>query len=384
LGNTLPTSKLKVTTIITIALLVMLSLTLTSDGLIGASQTIAFSGAIKEPLTNKQVTWEDGTLETLTIDSLGQIYLNGTKTVAFGLNIVTINIAGFIVTNKILSTLQNSGVRFMALDASTWLDVSSSSGWINYWMPLLYSHKMWVALYVADDYADNLPYPGGSSDIFNAVGANARVAGIVDGITNPTYASMIFAVGYNWELDNIAFYNAQVSEYLSRLYPLVKQTVDSSLIGHVPIVGKNMQSVSPFGTTAIVQYSDVPNYDLYLNTKGSWTQYSPSHLTYINKTGDWQANFNSAVTTYTIETLPAAGKNGMAIWFAEAGDYTDETDPNNYEFNSAQFNSFYNYVNTAAIFLWALEGNTPNVYAAFDENGNAYPWFTNILANQNL
>jgi hypothetical protein len=364
-----------VTTVLLILALILLQGTILpfSQGVLQVNKNIAFSGTIEQrPLTHKQVIWADSSTETLIIDSLGQIYLNGTKTVAFGLNIVTRSNAG--LDDKILTTLQNGGVRFMALDVSAWLNVPQGLDQINYWMPLLHNHKMWVALYIADT-PTNPPR-------LNVAEQQARISGVINGITNPIWASMIFSVGYNWELDN--YYSSgiadmQVATYLSSLYSLVKQMVDSSLIGSVPIVGKNMNMASNSGTTAIVEYSDIPNYDLYLTTTGSFSLYNITTSTWTTLTGDWQVNFNSYMTAYTKETLPAAGKSGMNIWFAEAGSYTNETDTSNYQFNVTQFNSFYNNHNTAAIFLWALQWDKPYIYAAFDDNGNPYPWFETIL-----
>ncbi len=342
-------------------------------------------------LTQKTVKWADGSTETLKVDGSGQIFLNGIKTVAFGLHIVTMNMSGYADAGKILKTLQSNGIRFMVLDASSWLNVPQALSWINWWMPWLYSYKMWVVLNIQDNYVQNLPPPGGSCTIFNVTAANMRVAGIVDGIVNPTYASMIFAVGYNWELDNIGYSNSQVAQYLSSLYPVVKQTIDSSLIGAVPILGKNMASASPCGTTAIVKYSDIPTYDCYITTTGSWTQYFASSSSWVTETGNWQANINSLATNFHAQTLPAAGKNGFQVWFGEAGPYATSNNPNSYTYTPAMLQAYLNdgrYKDTSAIFIWTLEWNSVYPYAAFDFNGNPYPWFANILsyfaANQAL
>ena len=68
-------------------------------------------------LTQKTVKWADGSTETLKVDGSGQIFLNGIKTVAFGLHIVTMNMSGYADAGKILKTLQSNGIRFMVLDA---------------------------------------------------------------------------------------------------------------------------------------------------------------------------------------------------------------------------------------------------------------------------
>ncbi len=170
--------------------------------------------------------WSDGSTETVNLDSRGQISLNGKKTVAFGLNIVTIRATDADVTsNKVLDTLEEGGIRFMALDISSWLSVNEGLAWVNFWMSKLYEHKMWVALYIQQSPND--------PPILNVMSAFARISSIIDGINNQTWANIIFAIGYNWELD-LSSWNltdAQVETFLSSLYPLVREKVDSSIIG---------------------------------------------------------------------------------------------------------------------------------------------------------
>ena len=332
-----------------------------TKGISSSSINIFTSGTIIQPrlLTEKTVNWSDGSEETITVDDSGTIFLNGQKTVAFGLNIVTIAYQTEDVTApKVLDTLQAGGVRFMALDISGWLNVNQGVGWIDFWMPKLYEHKMWVALYIQQS-------PNNPPDL-NVSEQAARFLGIIQGITNQTYANMIFTVGYNWELDlsRWNFTDGQVSSYLSQLYPLIKDEVKSSLVGSVPVVGKNSASTSTFGTRPIVQYSDIPTWDFYYD---------------LSDANGWQHSYDVRASAY-LQTMANAGKNASRIWYGDTGANANGEGAN--ELYSPEMLSYLlNQSRTGAMFLWVLQWDSPDYkYKAFDMNGNINPWFENILA----
>jgi hypothetical protein len=348
--------------IITSSLLISSLLLLPTNSNSLQSISIPSFGTIQgESAFAKIVTWGDGSTETVKVDNFGQIFLNDTLTVAFGLNIVAIRTSDEDVTSeKVLTTLQDAGVRFMALDIPSWLNVTEGLDWMSFWMPKLYAHRMWVVLYIQQT-------PNNPPDL-NVTSAFARISDIIDGIRNQTWANMIFAVGYNWELDlpNWNFTDAQVEQFLSSLHPLVKEKVDSSMIGAVPIMGKHSATISTFGTVPIIKYSDIPNWDFYYD---------------VNSSDGWQAYYDQRAQVYHQQTLPKAGKGGFHIWFSDTG-ATSGGLPANDQYSPSMFQYMYKgggYNDTSAIFLWVLQWYYPYDYSAFDMNGNPNPWFANVL-----
>ena len=196
--------------------------------------------------------------------------------------------------------------------------------------------------------------------------AFARISGIIDGINNQTWANMIFAIGYNWELDLSSwnFTDAQVETFLSSLYPLVREKVDSSIVGPVPVLGKHSAAISTFGTVSIIRYSDIPNWDFYYD---------------LNSSGAGQAYYDEQTQVYNQYTLPMAGKSGFHIWYS---DTASGGQPANDQYSPDMFRYLYDggaYNDTSAIFLWVLQWDHPYGYSAFDMDGNPNPWFIGIL-----
>jgi hypothetical protein len=347
---------LRIFSVIAFFLIICCSLILPILGLTG-SETISSYGAIGYPtIVEKEVIWNDDSTESIKVDEKGQVFLNGRQTVAFGLNIVTIRSSDAHITAiKVLDTLQGYGIRFMALDISSWLTIEQGLNWIKGWMPLLQERKMWVALYIQH---------GEEPPILDVNLAFQRISSIIDGITNQTWANMIFLVGYNWELDLGEFGNtaAQLETFLSQLYPLVKEKLNSSIIGKVALVGKN-NGGWPDIVARIVKYSDIPNYDYYLKAP-------------------WKEDCELKLDKFTNEILPLAGKPGnMTIWLSENGYWPDGNDYYTVEMLQYLLTGAGHY-NIGGLFFWMLQdwSETSSLYkfAAFDMDGNPKQWFQNL------
>ena len=303
----------------------------------------------------KMVTWADGTIETIIVDDKGRIFLNGEETIAVGLHIITAMMVGEPEdsqrANKILDQLQSFGVRFMTIGCMSWDSLVWIEYWFNFWLPKLYSHKMFVMIEVEDpDY----PAPLDPDSQYS------RCVAIIDMINDQEYADIIFAFAYAWELDmESGRTDAEVEAYLSNLYPRVKEKLENSIIGNVVLVTKHSCTISDQGTIPLVKWSDVPNWDMY-----------PS--------GDWKAWIDPRLQTYHDQTLPQAEKAGYHIWLNEHGYGGGNTQYPPEMFQYLLQGGGYNDI--SLICFWCLEWDNPNyLYAAFDMNGDPKQWFLDLV-----
>jgi|GEM_PF-5128159 len=336
--------------------LLVLGLVSVSMGQTSQSTQVPSYGTIRSTIAmEKTVTWADGTIETIIVDDKGRIFLNGEETIAVGLHIITAMMVGELEdsqrANKILDQLQSFGVRFMTIGCMSWDSLAWIEYWFNFWLPKLYSHKMFVMIEVEDpDY----PAPLDPDSHYT------RCAAIVDMVNDQRYADIVFAFAYAWELDmETGRTDEEVEAYLSNLYPRVKEKLENSNIGSVVLSAKHSCTISDQGTIPLVKWSDVPNWDMYPG-------------------GDWKAWLDYRIPIYHDSTLPQAGKSGYQIWFQESG-YSG--DNNNYTPELFQYllqGGGYNDV--SLIFIWCLEWDNPDyLYSAFDMEGNPKQWFLDLV-----
>lgn len=335
---------------LTLAVEVFLVLGLVSDSMGQTSQStlVPSYGIIRSANTvEKIVTWADGTSETITVDDKGKIFLNGNQKIAFGFHIITAMMVGEPEdsqrANKILDQLQGWGVRFMTVGCMNWDTLDWIRFWLGFWLPKLYSHKMFVMLQYQQ-------IPDVSLDVDAQYN---RFSSIIDMITEQKYADIVFSVLYSWEQDDFGHTNAEVEAYLSNLYPKVKSKLRRSIIGDVPVIAKHCATISDTGTVQIVKWSDVPNWDMY-----------PS--------GDWMTWIDPRLQTYHDHTLPLAGKEGYQIWLQESGH------SGGCEYYTPELFQYLldggGYKDVSLIFLWCLEwyyADYPNAW--FDMEGNPHP-----------
>jgi hypothetical protein len=324
-----------------------------SMGLTSQYRLISSYGTIRS--MENIVTWTDETSETIKVDDQGRIFLNGSQTIAFGFHIITAKLVGepqdSNQRNAILDQLQVWGVRFMALGCMSWMTLDQLQWWLNFWLPKLYAHKMFVMLEYQESPNDNI-------DVTTQYN---RLSAVIDMVTDQRYADIIFSVCYSWEQDIYTFghTNEEVETYLSSLYPMVKSKLQSSLIGDVPLVAKHSATDSETGTRQIIKWSDVPCWDLYSDE-------------------DWEAYIAPRLVSYHNTTLPQSEKEGYQIWFQESGNV------DGLEYYTPEMFQYLldggGYKDVSLIFLWCLEwdyADYPNAW--FDMEGNPKPQLLELV-----
>jgi hypothetical protein len=314
---------------------------------------ISSYGMISYTAMEKTVTWADGTSETITVDDKGRIFLNGSQKIAFGFHIVARSMKGepydSEMVNGILDRLQGWGVRFMSMDCMSWYTDELMRTLLDFWLPKLYEHKMFVTLGIEGK-------PAYSIDVDSQY---SRISGIIDMIIDQRYADIIFSVACGWELDDAGYTDEQVETYLSHMHPLVKSKLQASIIGDVPIVAAHSATISETGTIPSVKWSDVPSWDLFSDD-------------------DWRAYIEPRLAVYHDSTLPQAGKEGYRIWFWSNGHASGV------EYYTPEMFQYLldggGYKDVSMIFLWCLEwdyADYPNAW--FDMEGNPKPQLLDLV-----
>jgi hypothetical protein len=320
---------------------------------------------------SKTVTWGDGTSDTLQVDDKGQVFLNGQPTIAFGFHIVTglpSSVSGVPVDSeanqiKMLDTLQSWGVRFMSLDLSSWLNMAQSQAWIDWWMPQLYAHKMFVEFAMQEQPAGDL----------NVAAQYNRFSQLIDSISDTRSANMIYAAAYAWELDlsSLGHNATQLETYLSSITPQVKAKLALSLIGNVPLVCKMVSPQSTFGSDMFFKYCDPVGYDYYLDPTNM-----PAHT-------DERFVFYRQRNEYY-------GKSDYSIWLQENG-VLPEYGANWHPYSPQAFQTVLNggssnLHDVSELMLWCLnwdslllENGTPYQFPAFDLRGDPYQWILDLV-----
>lgn len=301
----------------------------------------------------KTVTWPDGTTETIRIGDRGKIFLNGVETVAFGFNIHTFPYWYAYehpeIADKQLDWLAEHGVRFMLPSMGSWRNTEADfKEFLDFWLPRLYERKMWVCFCVQESPDGNI-----NPDItYN------RISNIINCITEPKYADIIYALGYSWEIDDYGYSDSEVENYLSTLYPMIRGLIRGSLIKEVPLIAKHSATISTTGTIPAVKWSDIPAWDFYTSTVP-----------------------DDRINTYINQTLPQAGKpDDMAFWFTESGHGSKDNIHYTPDFFQWLLNP-YGYGRVSSLFLWIMEA-PPDwgtyLYEAFDDDGNPKQWLIDL------
>lgn len=303
----------------------------------------------------KTITWADNTIETIEVDNKGIIYLNGLETIAFGFHIVTGLPSGQNNQIKMLDTCASWGVRFMSLDLSSWFSISACQAWIDWWMPQLYAHKMFVEFAMQES-------PAGNLDVATQF---ARFSALIDLIDNQKWANMIYGVTYAWELDLGSFNHnsAQLDAYLTGITPLIKNKLANSLIGKVPLYGKMVAPQSPYGSEQFFEHCEIVGYDYYVNPT------------------DMPANCIERFNLYR-QLNAVNGKTGYHIWLQENGVLPSyganwrPYDPNQFQYVL----SGGGQNDVSELMIWCLNWDVGGyAFPAFDLNGNPYQWILALV-----
>lgn len=241
----------------------------------------------------KLVEWADGSQESIEVTDKGRILVNNQEVKAFGYNICRVRRYGIPseqMISKILSWLQNAGVRFMLLSYSR-----SEAEWPAYletWMRQLYAHKMFVLFwsYWRNDTLEVAPQ-------YNFVKA------AIEKVNELPLEQLdtIYAVGNPWEMST-HFNFEQLDTYLGQIMPMIRDGLHDSLIGGVPLLAKTGHEMWNSGGPAVVKHSDVPCWDCYPR----------------------QTHVNYGLDRIRREVLPKAGKEGYQIWLTEHGFAVDK------------------------------------------------------------
>jgi hypothetical protein len=315
----------------------------------------------------KTITWGDGSKETIQVTEKGRIFINGKEVTAFGFNVARYGDWGDLTdeaANRALDRLMQDGVRFMALNVHWWLirqeEIESV---LDFWMPKLYAHKMFVLLFMSDAVEEEgYGVPIGQPTVEWQMN---RINIVLNKLSqNKNWADIIFAFGITWELD--IFWTGtsdQIEAYLSTLYTAAKNAT-ASVIGNVPLIGKVVsgwgQGPEHLISKAIIRWSDIPCIDFYPTLKDSELDY------------DWIA---PRITLFH-EVADAVGKSGINVWYTEFGLGDGENslfDKQKLEYGLSECG----YNDLSLMIIWELWDRTGK-WSAFDSNGNPLDWYVKI------
>jgi len=338
-----------------------------------SSRSISATGMINHMTAyTKKVIWDDGSTEIIEITRQGSIVLNGHEIIACGFHITGLGggqqlVWNDTIGNMVLNRLESDGVRFIALSIVNEQTYSEQNirGFVNYWMPKFYSHKMYVVVQVAHKGIDRPPniYPDYQFPF---------ISWVIDLFNKKPWSDIIIAwnIGWEWDsLDNNPNLTAeQMNASLSRLYPLIKEKLRDTLIGEIPLFSKNvLWKDYGTGTIQMLKYSDVPGWDLYLlqNDDGSIEQ----------------PRMDNRMKSYQEQALLAAGKSGYKVWWGEAGLYKNQSKMADRSiFDYLLFAGGYN--NCAAMFIWEIwsVGQPTWHLNAFNSDGTPKAWYFTVVS----
>jgi hypothetical protein len=302
--------------------------------------------------------------ETLTVNTLGQVFIDGNEIQAIGLHLEHSSVLpSNAIANSMLDKLQTAGIRFMALNIPYWLQPVEWADQIDFWMPKLFAHKMWVQLQPQHDE----PEP----PVLDADVQMVKHQAIIDRIdANSDWGSIVFSWCGAWELDDAAFSftNVQVDTYLTAFIPkLAAALALTSNIGSVPIFNKPQ---SPYdnshGTYQLGTTCDLTGMDYYYTVTAAGS-------------GDFTATVQTRMDDYFSTYLVDVGKTNQYAWWTELGIM-------NYGLNSEwsptlfqEYLGAMTYGKMALGMFWVMWGEAANDYRAFNVDGSIKPWFNALL-----
>jgi hypothetical protein len=306
--------------------------------------------------------------ETLLIDSQGRISLNGKQGVAIGFHLKHgAGTPSVSAANSMLQRLSSDGVRFMTLNFEGSMTDQQVKDDIAFWMPKLASHRMWTFIQVqhlkimADGSSGEPP----TLDV--AVQLPRQQLVINELSKNVTWSNMVYAWTIAWELDN--WYNdAQVTAYLQVMTPQVKTLLHNSVIGDVPILNKPCSADNNNrGKVVMGAYADLVGLDKY----GAVTVAGSGVLT---------SSYKTQIDLLFSSYLSLVGKSGYQIWHTEWG---IQGNGENTEITSSIFQQVrgeMGHGNCGSIMIWLMWSGGASNYTAFNTDGTAKAWYSNIAS----
>jgi len=259
------------------AILILGSIIPPSLGVLQVSENIPSNVMIDYQASwSKTVTWADGTMDTISVDDFGRIFLNGKR----------FKVVGFVIqdtepptrenADKMLEWCERHGIRVMELWISPfrWGSTTpqpSMKDQVDFWMPLLYKHKMFTVYIPRVDRSEISGDPDVAVSEFMS-----RWKGRLD--LAETYASeyldIIFGVGLQSEYDT-KWSGVDLETFLSQVYPQCKEYLKNSGIGDVPLHGQwcswghptwsDVSSERFERTVVTMKYSDLVCANMYAN-----------------------------------------------------------------------------------------------------------------------
>lgn len=323
-------------------------------------QRISASGIVRAGM-RKTVIWADGSKETIEVTEKGRIFVNGSEVIAFGFHIPNYGDWGDMTeeaANNALDRLMTDNVRFMELGVPYWYSDSRTliRALLDFWMPKLYNHKMFVLFCLGHE------YPVDTERQMRIV--NITIEEIC---TDENWANMIFAFGYNWEMDY--FFpkppqngtSEELEAFLSNLYPRVNSALSSSIIGSIPVIGK---LAGPWGedySRAVLKWSDIPCVDTYYRLVDTEIDYDDTALRVAK----------------LHEIMDEVGKSGINVGYTEFGLWYK----NNALFTKEKLQyglSDAGYNDLSLMMIWQLWDRNMDGWNAFDANGDPLDWYLRI------
>lgn len=310
---------------------------------------------------SKTVMWGDGTTETVKVSDASEVFLNGRSVVAFGFHLKhgSENPSPELA-DQMLSRLQQDGVRFMAINFAYW---ENSGDWqkdVQFWFPKLYAHKMWVNVQVQFDGEE----PPNLRNVNKHFGKHQQIINYI--CQDQNWAAIVFSWSDAWEIDYLStVYESipagDVEYYCSQMAPKVRNALSTSHIGRVPVTGKAVGTYADPVVISVVKCYDIAGSDHYIRYGAGW---------------DW---WNRMVN----QVLPNAGKRGHKIWCTEWGMFETSGSPGlaNTLLQPSDLQQQLVYGNCGAIFIWTMYKGSSYNFAAFNTDGSAKNWYSQLASH---
>ena len=304
------------------------------------------------------ITWGDGTTETITVNSTGHIFLGGSEGIAFGfVLILSGSQPSTSVANNMLDWCQSNGVRFMSLIFHTSMSQSAIESRLDFWIPKLYDHKMFVILW---------PHPmtATKESMLDATDFKNKFQITVDKIVSMNRKEMVVAfIGSDeWDLHvvNKGISESELQDWFNDVDTYIRNYLSTNSferpVGYSVNGGSNW-----WAKNMSYNYSDF----IFQN---SFTG-SPYEST-------WDSNWNTKKGWWN-----DAGMSAYQAWLPSFG-YGVGVNGDNSKLTPEYFAHHLAYPELSMLTIWYLwEGwyNDVEEHYMFDLNGNPYNW-TELLA----
>jgi hypothetical protein len=312
-------------------------------------------------LLQKTITWGDGTVETVVIDSNGNFILNGaqTKLVGFcdsmiyahGVPYDTDNMA---LLNKELDYLQGKGVRLYQVNLWLWGE-DAYDGLLQ----MFYDHKMLVVPLFSGTGESNFGDLTTTDFVVDSTGTISTffAAWLKHVKSFQNVVSIIIENELDIQMSGSSYTLSNVTKYMDMLYNYAKANTTLPILTKFGVLNYDANAASV--QNAFLHYSAIPAFDLY----------------YTDAT-----SFGSGCTTtsnwYSTKTSVSQ------MWVTEAN-YAYAREPGYYnatKFTKDMVDAMFSH-NVSAVFLFAVQDKYDSSAMFFDTLGNPIANTEVLMAN---